>query len=125
MEKIVRQGKLFDYYGGLLTEHQQAIYTDAVFENMSLTELAETYDISRQAAHDLIKRCDAKLKEYEEKLHLVEKIDSISKMAVDITQTCEYLSTQISRENFDKADCIEKLRVIKDKSETIDTTLWE
>ena len=125
MEKIVRQGKLFDYYGGLLTEHQQAIYTDAVFENMSLAELAETYDISRQAAHDLIKRCDAKLKEYEEKLHLVEKIDSISKMAIDITKTCEYLSTQMSREPFDKTACMEKLQSIKEKSETIDTTLWE
>ena len=41
MEKIVRQGMLFDLYGELLTEHQREIYGCLVNDDMSLSELAE------------------------------------------------------------------------------------
>lgn len=73
MEKIVEQGLLYDFYGELLTEHQKAIYEEAVYNDMSLSEIADEYGISRQGVHDLIKRCDKSLTEYENKLHLVEK----------------------------------------------------
>lgn len=118
MEKIVEQGKLFDYYGNLLTEHQQSIYSDAVFENMSLTELAEGYDISRQAAHDLLKRCDAKLKEYENKLHLVEKFERVQKISADIKEKSHKLQIDEATDKELVAD------IIKD-AESIDSILWE
>ena len=73
MEKIFEQGLLYDFYGELLTEHQRSIYEDAVFNDMSLGEIAEERGISRQGVHDLIKRCDRILLEYESKLHLVER----------------------------------------------------
>ncbi len=73
MEKIVEQGLLYDFYGELLTEHQKKIYEDAVYNDMSLSEIAEQQGITRQGVHDLIKRCDKSLTGYEEKLHLVEK----------------------------------------------------
>lgn len=73
MEKIVLQALLYDFYGELLTEHQRNVYEDAVYNDMSLSEIAEQYGISRQGVHDLIKRCDKILAGYEEKLHLVEK----------------------------------------------------
>ena len=73
MEKIVRQGMLFDLYGELLTEHQRDIYSDLVNNDMSLSEIAESYGISRQGVHDVIKRCDKQLEDYETKLHLLEK----------------------------------------------------
>jgi len=73
MEKIVEQGLLFDFYGELLTDHQKKIYGEAISEDLSLSELAEAYGISRQGVHDLIKRCDRILSGYEEKLQLVEK----------------------------------------------------
>ena len=41
MEKIVEQGLLYDFYGELLTEHQKNIYEDAVYNDMSLAEIAE------------------------------------------------------------------------------------
>ena len=75
MEKIVEQGILYDFYGQLLTEHQQQIYEDAVYSDMSLGEIAQEHGITRQGVHDLIKRCDKILAEYESKLHLVEKFD--------------------------------------------------
>lgn len=73
MEKIVEQGLLFDFYGELLTEHQRKIYEEAISEDLSLSELAEEHGISRQGIHDLIKRCDKIMLEYEEKLHLMDK----------------------------------------------------
>jgi len=73
MEKIVEQGLLYDYYGELLTEHQKKIYEDVVYNNLSLNEIAEDYGISKQGVHDLIKRCDRMLAEYEERLHLVDR----------------------------------------------------
>lgn len=73
MEKIVEQGLLYDFYGELLTEHQRHIYEDVVFENLSLGEIAQEEGVSRQAVHDMIKRCDRALLEYESKLKLIEK----------------------------------------------------
>lgn len=77
MEKIVEQGLLFDFYGALLNEHQHMIYEEYVYDNLSLSEIAASHEISRQAAHDLVKRCDKMLSDYENKLHLVEKFISI------------------------------------------------
>lgn len=73
MEKIYQQTLLYDFYGELLTEHQRSIYEDAVYNDLSLGEIAEERGISRQGVHDLIKRCDKILTEYEDRLHLVEK----------------------------------------------------
>ena len=84
MEKIYEQTLLYDFYGELLTKHQQSIYEDAVYNDMSLGEIAEEQGISRQGVHDLIRRCDRILLEYEGKLHLVERFakarDTISRI---------------------------------------------
>lgn len=79
MEKIVEQGILYDFYGPLLTKHQQEVYEGFVYDNLSLTEIAVENGISRQGVHDLIKRCDKILMEYEEKLHLVERFENNKK----------------------------------------------
>lgn len=73
MDKIYEQTMLFDFYGELLTEHQRSVYIDAVYNDLSLGEIAEERGISRQGVHDLIRRCDKILKGYEDKLHLVER----------------------------------------------------
>lgn len=77
MEKFVQQTLLYDFYGELLTEHQRQVYEEAVFEDLSPSEIAANHGISRQGVHDLIKRCGRILEEYEEKLHLVEKFLNI------------------------------------------------
>jgi len=73
MEKIYQQALLYDFYGELLTEHQRSIYEDAVCNDLSLGEIAQDRGISRQGVHDLIRRCDKILQEYEAKLQLVKK----------------------------------------------------
>ena len=77
MEKIVLQGLLYDFYGELLTEHQKQIYEDVVLNDYSLSEVAQEQGISRQGVHDLVKRCNRILQDYESKLHLVEKFVTI------------------------------------------------
>jgi len=68
MEKILEQTLLYDFYGELLTEHQKQIYEDVVLNDYSFSEVASERGISRQGVHDLIKRCNKILKDYEDKL---------------------------------------------------------
>ena len=89
MEKIVEQGLLYDFYGELLTEHQRQIYEDAVYQDMSLGELAMDYGISRQGVHDLLKRCDKILTDYESKLHLVERFGHIKSKITQIKESSD------------------------------------
>lgn len=106
MEKIARQGMLYDFYGALLTEHQKQIYEDVVFYDMSLSEIAEEQGISRQGVHDLVKRCDKILESYEEKLHLVFKFSETKKLAGEIKNlTLEYKKSR----NIDIIHRIEQL----------------
>ncbi len=77
METFVKQTLLYDFYGELLTERQKQIYEGVVLEDQSLREASEEFGISRQGVHDMIKRCNAILEDYEKKLHLVERFVSI------------------------------------------------
>ena len=86
MEKIVEQGLLYDFYGELLNEHQRRIYEDAVMNDMSLSEIAQEAGISRQGVHDLIKRCDKTLEDYESRLRLMEKFRIITEKLEEIKQ---------------------------------------
>ena len=84
IEKLELRGMLYDFYGELLTPHQKKIYEDAIVNDLSLSEIANEQGISRQGVHDIIKRCDKALAEYEEKLHLVEKFARIKHMISQI-----------------------------------------
>ena len=77
MEEIVKLSLLYDFYGELLTNHQKSIYEDYFFNNIGLSEIAEERGTSRQAVHDMVKRCEKLLQGYEDKLHLVEKFMTI------------------------------------------------
>lgn len=84
IEKLEWKGMLFDFYGELLTEHQKKIYENAIFDDLSLGEIASEQGISRQGVHDILKRCDKILAEYENKLHLVDKFAKIKQMVQEI-----------------------------------------
>jgi predicted DNA-binding protein YlxM (UPF0122 family) len=73
MERFVEQTLLYDFYGELLTEHQRRIYEEVVCDDFSISEIARDEGISRQGVHDLIKRCNKILDDYESRLHLVER----------------------------------------------------
>ncbi len=64
---------LYDYYKELLTTKQQQYFEGYYFENESLQELSENYEVSRNAVHKQVKDAEDKLMEYEKKLGLYQK----------------------------------------------------
>ena len=73
IDEITQASLLYDFYGQLLTKRQQEaieLYHD---ENLSLSEIAEEFSISRQGVHDALKNAEKALLDYEEKLGLVKK----------------------------------------------------
>ena len=61
---------LYDYYGELLSDDNRKYFEDYYFDNLSLSEIAENNNISRNAVHKHIKSAEEKLTFYEEKLRL-------------------------------------------------------
>ena len=98
MKNIYKSSLLYDFYGELLTEHQKEIYEDFVFYDLSLGEIAAFRNISRQGVHDLIKRCDKTLSDYEEKLHLVEKFTKTKENVKKICNLCDSQTDENSKE---------------------------
>lgn len=73
LEKTTRMNYLFDFYQELLTPKQRSYMELYYLDDHSLGEIAEAYDITRQAVYDNIRRTEAMLEEYEAKLQLFEK----------------------------------------------------
>lgn len=63
-------GQLYDLYQGLLTEKQKKYFEDYYFDNLSLGEMAENYEISRNAIFKQLHITIGKLEEYESVLRL-------------------------------------------------------
>ena len=110
MEKIFEQALLYDFYGELLTEHQRSIYEDAVYNDMSLGEIAEQNGISRQGVHDFIKRCDRILQDYEAKLHLVERFERAKSKIQEIESLTEAESSGEVQ-----SDCMKRIRELAEQ----------
>ena len=80
LEQRVRLGRLFDAYGCLLTEKQQKCLELYFCDDLSLAEIADELEVSRQAIHDLIKRVEHTLERYESKLALLARDDHDKKL---------------------------------------------
>ncbi|WP_370621854.1 putative DNA-binding protein [Bacillus sp. JCM 19034] len=66
---------LFDFYQSLLTQKQRKYMSLYYLDDFSLGEIAEEFHVSRQAVYDNIKRTEAMLEEYENKLKLLIKFE--------------------------------------------------
>jgi uncharacterized protein len=75
LDSIARLSLLNDFYGSLLTSRQQEVMRLYHEENLSLSEIAEEFGISRQGVHDTLKNAEHALTDYEEKLGLVARLE--------------------------------------------------
>lgn len=78
MDNILEKTLLLDFYGMLLTNKQREMYEMKYNDDMSLAEIAEEFNISRQGAHEAIKSAEKTLNDYESKLNLVKRYKSLS-----------------------------------------------
>lgn len=73
LEKTTRVNFLYDFYQTLLTDKQRVYMQLYYLDDLSLGEIAEEYGVSRQAVYDNVRRTEAMLEDYEEKLMLFSK----------------------------------------------------
>ncbi len=73
---------LYDYYGDLLSDDNRRYFEDYYFDNLSLSEIAQNDNVSRNNVHKHLKSCEEKLLFYEEKLGLYKK-DKKTKAKID------------------------------------------
>ncbi|KGX83680.1 putative DNA-binding protein [Pontibacillus marinus] len=73
LEKTTRMNYLFDFYQELLTNKQRSYMELYYLEDYSLGEISDTFEVSRQAVYDNIRRTESMLEEYESKLHLYDR----------------------------------------------------
>lgn len=84
MDNQVLLNILYDYYGELLTDKQKNYFKDYYFDNLTLSEISENYNISRNAIHKSLKEIEEKLLYYEEKLKLYDKNIKIKKIIANL-----------------------------------------
>jgi hypothetical protein len=84
MEDFIYYNNLYDLYGKLLTEKQREYFEDYYFNNLSFSEMAENYDVSRNAVFKQIHIVVDKLIEYEEKLELFKKKNKLVEISKKI-----------------------------------------
>lgn len=75
---------LLDVYGEFLSEKQRRITEHYYNDDLSLSEIAENEDITRQGVNDLIKRAEAQLLSFEEKCHYCENFEKLKSLAADV-----------------------------------------
>ena len=80
MEEVVYYNNLYDLYGDLLTEKQKQYFEDYYFNNLSFSEMAENYNVSRNAVFKQLHIVIDKLEEYEKKLQLFKKKEKLLKV---------------------------------------------
>ncbi|MBO9130187.1 putative DNA-binding protein [Bacillus sp. 165] len=107
LEKTTRMNYLFDFYQSLLTPKQRNYMSLYYLDDYSLGEIAEEFEISRQAVYDNIKRTEAMLEEYEEKLLLFNKFQERQQL---VHRLKELLGNEsLSEEVEQVVEAIEKL----------------
>ena len=98
----VRMSMLCELYGNLLTEKQKQCIDDYYNNDLSLTEIAENNNITRQGVRDIIKKGEKRLLKYEEKLRFMnrtlEQEKKMEKILIELTKIQEdYSDKQVSK----------------------------
>lgn len=100
--KTIRYNNLLHIYSSQLTPTQQKILEDYFVYDLSLGEIAEQREVSRAAVEDAVKKGLKKLETLENELHLLEKRESLLKLAKTMKENakddkCIALAEEIER----------------------------
>lgn len=95
-QKDMRISALIDIYGTLLTERKREIMEFYYNDDYSLAEIAENTGISRQGVRDSIKKSEAELAEFEEKLRLADMYSAFEEFKTDFADRLESVSSSLS-----------------------------
>ena len=96
LDKNIKISILCQIYGKLLTEKQYQVLDDYYNNDLSLSEIAENLNITRQAVRDNIKKGENKLFEYEEKLQIMKTTLRNEKKIEDILEQITKIQTNYS-----------------------------
>ena len=88
-----RMTMLFDFYGEILTERQKEFFDLYYNEDLSLAEIAENYDISRQGVRDVIVRAEAAMQEIEDKTGLIRRFMQMQDKIAAIENAAQEIKT--------------------------------
>lgn len=115
MDKNIEISLLFDFYGQLLSQKQHRAVSLYYNDDLSLSEVAEDMGITRQGVRDLVKRSEAELYEYEQKLGLYKRFEGVTEYAKRIRRLAESISDaendtvrKVSRDIISLADKLEQ-----------------
>ena len=107
IEQVIKISQLYDFYSELLSDKQRQYLDDYYFNDLSLTEISENYNISKQAVSNNIKRTILELEQFEEKLNLIKLnnqrlflLNEIKKSTTD-TEVLTYVDELIKLENYE------------------------
>lgn len=126
MEKNVEISMLCQIYGKVLTEKQYELLDDYYNNDLSLSEIAENNNITRQAVRDIIKKGENKLYELEEKISFMKKILNDEKTINEVNENLDKLIILEEKSNLDnqnnskdadknKTEKIKIINIIKNK----------
>jgi len=116
IENIAKESLLYDFYGELLTARQKDVMKLYHEENLSLSEIADEFGISRQGVHDALKNAEKSLLEYEEKLGLIRRFIERKTAMTSLHKDIESLIEN----NKENADLVRQLTGIKDKIDNME-----
>lgn len=91
-DEIAQTSLLYDFYGRLLTKRQREVMELYHEENLTLSEIADEFSISRQGVHDTLKNAERALQSYEEKLGLVARFQESRRAIEEIDREIERLA---------------------------------
>lgn len=95
LNKVLRVGQLYDFYNALLTDKQRECLNMHYLQDLSLAEIADEFNVTRQAVHDILRRAEQTLEEYEAKLGLAARYSDERKLLAEIVESLEQLPPSV------------------------------
>lgn len=122
MSKNLEVSYLLDFYGEVLTEKQRDVMLQYYNEDLSLTEIAENFGITRQGVRDAIKRGEATLLKLEEKVGFAKRYralqDSLEQMHA-LAKNIRFLNRERCGSDFEINQNADELLALVEKLEEI------